>query len=145
MASKVSWLRSAACACDDSALCRSDHDGISQYGRRDGAVCIFRNEPRSSRIQGMSVQAYRATAQQMCEHVLGDRATDADRDVACVRHTTVGALRAEGFLVIHTPGKIRNSLHCTVIFPGSPQEEDNDVTWTVTAARVFDACFNQQP
>ena len=87
----------------------------------------------------MSMRIGKLTARQACYLVLGNRTTATDIARACVRHTTAGRLRAAGFAVIHTPGRVQNGTHCTVTWLQRGEES----LWVPTAMARFDSCFNE--
>lgn len=57
---------------------------------------------------------------------------------ARARYTTVGALRACGFIVKHSPTK-GNSIHVSV-YP--PQGDLGPLEWDAALAETFDKCFS---
>jgi hypothetical protein len=108
----------------------ADHVELTQYGELG---IPFRNylrvdigEPEMSLIMG------RQTA--MAAALL---VTKTVPPCAAARWTTAGQLRAQGFVVLHSPTK-GNPLHVSVFPPGGPQEP---IEWEDTLANRFHQCF----
>ena len=145
----VSWLSDRLARCQeecgspDPALCLPDDAEVSHYGI-ESKDPPFRNFPRARLEPGMSVQAQRMTAEEICETVHGTPTQTAMAE-ALVRHTTVGVLRAKGFVVLHTPGMYSyQKKHATVAWP----DEDHSIPdvvqskWPTEVRDNFDSCFN---
>lgn len=141
------WIASAACRCPEgSTRCVPDAQVISHYGRhsqRDND-CEFYDAPHPSKVPGMSVQAEKLDAAEMCRRVLGVRTTDGDVADACVRYTTTEKLRSAGFSIAHTPGRLAKSRHCTVIWSENRDYPmSNPVSpWPPGVSKLFRDCFN---
>jgi hypothetical protein len=59
-----------------------------------------------------------------------------------VRYATAGALRAAGFVIYHTPGRVTKGLHCSVV-PSGAFAPGVDVPWPKRLADALDGCFNE--
>jgi len=108
----------------------SDDTVLSQYGRLDPKRATFRNGPRPDRETSQSMFIGACDVDQITRKVLGRPGQASDQ----VRHTTVGRLRAAGFVVTSTPG-LRNPDHVSVAVPG------NRVPWDHGEQERFDSCF----
>ncbi|WP_459802605.1 hypothetical protein [Herbidospora sp. RD11066] len=70
-----------------------------------------------------------------------------DLERAAVRYTSVGKLRAAGFAVVHTPGRVTNGCgadgeHVSVIWPVEDPLVRQDIPWPPDVAESFVQCFN---
>lgn len=75
-----------------------------------------------------------ATPAESCERVRG-HVTDVLLARTCVRYTSAGALRAAGFAVLHTPGRITAGHHCSVIYPAADPLRDQATPWPGSVRR----------
>ncbi|GAB1694288.1 hypothetical protein KRM28CT15_60910 [Krasilnikovia sp. M28-CT-15] len=103
---------------------------LAQYGREVDGQQTFRNGPRADRETSQSMTIGPCSAEEVARIVLGRPVRASDR----VRHTTVGELRAAGFVVTSTP-TVRNPDHVSVAVPG------NRVPWNDQEEARFDSCF----
>jgi hypothetical protein len=76
-------------------------------------------------------------------HVLPREPSEKELAKACIRRTAAVTLRRAGFAVVHTPGELRGSVHCTVVWPDAAPLENSQVPWPPEISEAFDACFNE--
>ncbi len=126
----MTWLTPMLCRCGPPpGECVADDEPISHYGELDSAGdCRHHNGPRAPKVPALSVHRGALTPAEACERVRG-HVTDALLARTCVRHTTAGALRAAGFAVLHTPGRITAGPHCSVIYPAADPLRDQASPW----------------
>jgi hypothetical protein len=104
----------------------------------------FRNQPRIERERGLSVLRGEVSVQEATCYVLPREPTEHDLHKARVRRTTAAALRRAGFAIVHTPGKVPGSVHCTVAWPAADPLENPEVPWPPEVSAAFDSCFNEE-
>jgi hypothetical protein len=123
---------------NDPLTCVDDDTTLSQYGEE-----TFRNQPRAH-IQepGLSTQIGCWPADELCRHIFAAPPED-HVELAKVRYTTARRLRAAGFLVVHTPGRMgHQKAHVTVAWPSATGSELVATPWTTPVTDAFDQCFN---
>jgi hypothetical protein len=110
----------------------------------------FRNSPRpwceralSLRRGGLTPEVD-LTPEKLHREVTGRRLKDTDPPPR-MRRTTVGALRAAGFVVIHAPGpKLRKSTHVSVVWPSGDWMNVQNVDWPTETRTSLDGCFSEE-
>lgn len=115
-----------------------DEARLTQYGERSPVGGGFRDRLRAEigeTEMSMILGEVDATAATMLitKHLV----PDADRRV-----TTVGRLRREGFVVIHSPTR-GNPLHVGVYAPRDKKSGEH-VKWGHGVARRFNSCFTEE-
>jgi hypothetical protein len=134
-------VKRSACQCGPSPeQCVSDSEVLAQHGWVGRS---FRNQPRIDRERGLSVLRGEVSLEGATRYVLPREPNEQDLRKACIRRTTAAALRRAGFAVVHTPGKVRGSVHCTVAWPGADPLENPQVPWPPEVSAAFDSCFNE--
>jgi hypothetical protein len=103
-----------------------DEEVLSRYGRITSNP-PFRWSPRRGESE-MSLFLGRMSPHEVAE------AVNTDKYGALVRHTTVGRLRAVGFVVVHDPTLQRED-HVTVRYPGK---------WDRSVSEAFRGCFDEE-
>ncbi len=134
-------FRRKLCKCDDGPIrCLKDDDFATQLSFKAGT---FRRGPRASELD-VSLLRGRVTVLDAVRYVTGDR-NPSERKVAAsqVRFTTIGALRRAGFTAVHTPGRIRNGPHISVVWSSEDPLVKPVVPWPPDLGSVFDGCFNE--
>lgn len=128
------------CGADDPLACLQDHEVITQFGKVEPGLETFRVQLRTGETD-MSVLRGALTAEDAALQVYGrSRLSELDVAASRVRHTVASALRTEGFIVGHTPGKVK-PLHVSVFWPGT--DLGNYVApWPIKVTEMFEACFN---
>jgi hypothetical protein len=135
-------IKRDACRCGPSPeRCVSDSEVLTQHGR---VAQSFRNQPRMHLELGLSVLKGEVSLEEATRYVLRREPTDKDLQKACIRRTTAGALRRAGFAVVHTPGRVSDSVHCTVAWPAADPLESSQVPWPPEVSAAFDSCFNEE-
>lgn len=125
------------CEGDNPVTCVSDEVVLSHYGEQGS----FRSEPRPEKERGMSLQIGEWEADELCEHIFGSP-PKGHVELADVRYATAGVLRAAGFVVVHTPGRLGSQKdHVTAGWPG-PDGELTVFPWPDNAPALFHQCFN---
>ncbi len=114
----------------------ADDEYVSQYGTRRRGRPGFRDHPRLTDIDGVSVVLGKVTPAQARRPVRRGPPTEEDG----VRYIKVGDLRAKGFIVVHTP-RARNTQHASISYPGE---------WDREVAGTFNECssdpqWHQEP
>jgi hypothetical protein len=71
----------------------------------------------------------------------GTAAIQAAAERSDVRHTTGGQLRRAGFALVHTPGRMIDGAHVSVVWPADDPLERQDIPWPDTVAARFASCF----
>ncbi len=114
-----------------------DEARLTQYGERSPLGGGFRDRLRSEigeTEMSMILGEVDATAAAML--ITKHLAPGAERRV-----TTVGRLRREGFVVIHSPTR-GNPLHVSVYAPRDEKSGEH-VEWDHNVARRFNSCFTE--
>lgn len=135
-------VKRSACRCGPPPeQCVSDSEVLTQHGWVGRS---FRNQPRIERERGLSVLRGELTLEEATRYILPREPTEQDLTRARVRWTTAAVLRRIGFAVVHTPGEVRGSVHCTVAWPDADPLENPQVPWPPEVSEAFDACFNEE-
>jgi hypothetical protein len=58
-----------------------------------------------------------------------------------LRWTTAGQLRAAGFGVVHTPGRVKGGPHVSAVYPSNHPLHEHTVPWPPGVPEQFVACF----
>lgn len=132
----------AACRCTSvRGGCLADEQWVTHLNDKDGT---FRNSPRYNVGEfGMSVYRGQLTLDEAFEYRVGRRPFERERGLRSVRYTRVSMLREAGFAVVHTPGAIPSSDHCTVLIPSAQGPLYPEVPWSADVSRWFEGCFNE--
>lgn len=103
----------------------------------------FREQPRVEREVDISLLVGDDwTAESASRYILMGRDPDPKRlRSVTLRLTTAGRLRAAGFGVVHTPGKVKGGPHVSVVYPGDRPLYEHTTPWPPEAAEQFVACF----
>lgn len=135
-------FRSRLCDCPAGAVdCIEDAETLTQFALRAGD---FRTAPRDDREVDLSLLRGKQSTLEAARYVLRDDDPDPKRVArAGVRYSTAGALRKAGFAVVHTPGRIVEGTHVSVIWPAEDPLEVQTVPWPPDMGRLLDACFNE--
>ena len=136
-------VRRAACRCGPPPeLCVPDDEILTQHG---WIRSPFRNQPRGERELGLSVLRGPISLTEATRYVLqGEPPTERQLRKSRIRSSTAILLRQAGFAVVHTPGRVRNSAHCTVAWPDTDPLEAPQVPWPSEVSERFDSCFNEE-
>jgi hypothetical protein len=135
-------VKRSACRCGPPPeLCVSDSEILTQHGWIGRP---FRNQPRIERERGLSVLRGDVSLEEATGYVIPREPSEQDFRKSCVRQTTAAALRRAGFAVVHTPGKVQVSAHCTVAWPIADPLENPRVPWPPEVSAAFDSCFNEE-
>jgi hypothetical protein len=136
-------LRRAACRCGPPPeRCVPDDTVLTQFGRKTE---LFRNAPRLERELGVSLLIGKQTIEDALRYVLqGNPPTRQQLRQAVTRLTSVGKLRNAGFAVVHTPGRVRQGIHVSVVWPGDDPLNRQDIPWPGSVSEAFDSCFNEK-
>jgi hypothetical protein len=136
-------VKRAACRCGPPPeLCVSDDEVLTQHGWTRSP---FRSQPRIDRELGLSVLRGQVSLEEAAQYVLqGEQPTERQLLKSRIRRTTAKALRQAGFAVVHTPGRILASAHCTVAWPDRNPLEAPLVPWPAEVSERFDSCFNEE-
>jgi hypothetical protein len=136
-------VKRAACRCGPPPeACVPDGAVITQHGWKPSP---FRNQPRPERELGLSVLQGKLSVLEATRYVLqGEMPTDRQLLKARVRRTTGEMLRTAGFALVHTPGRLRRGVHCTVVWPDSDPLEAAGIPWPSEVSALFDSCFNEE-
>lgn len=51
-------------------------------------------------------------------------------------------LRDKGFAVVHTPGRVRNPGHVSIVWPADDPLNRQDIPWPQDVVTAFNGCFN---
>ena len=103
----------------------------------------FRNQPRIERELGLSVLYGSISLEEATQYVLqGEPPTERQLTKSRIRRATAAQLRQKGFAVVHTPGRITASVHCTVVWPDDEPLEAPQAPWPGDVSELFDSCFN---
>src|SRR5712664_2930870 len=143
MAEPTNHVKRAACRCGPPPeQCVTDGEVLTQHGWQDSP---FRAQPRIERELGLSVLRGAISAREVTQYVLqGKEPTDRQLAKARIRQTTAVELRLAGFAVVHTPGRVLDSAHCTVAWPDRDPLEAPEVPWPPDVSERFDSCFNKE-
>lgn len=121
----------------DPLDCVPDDVVLAQYGE-----ARFRNEPRAAIEKGLSMQIGEWAAEDLCRHIFGTPPEE-HLLLAAVRYTKAGDLRARGFSVIHTPGRVGSQKsHVTIAWTTGASDAIASVPWPTSVTTAFDECFN---
>lgn len=135
-------MKAAVCRCGTPPeRCVSDDEVMTQYGQLRSP---FRVQPRIERELGVSLLRGPLSLEEAARHVLRREPTESDLAKSRVRRTTVASLRTAGFAVVHTPGKISDSPHCTIAWPSADPIEKPQVPWPREVSERFEGCFNKE-
>jgi hypothetical protein len=120
MAELTNHGKRAACWCGPPPeQCVTDGEVLTQHGWHGSS---FRAQPRIERELGLSVLRGAISAREATQYVLqGKEPTERQLVKARIRRTTAGELRHAGFAVVHTPGRVLDSAHCTVAWTARPR------------------------
>ncbi|TDW18580.1 hypothetical protein EV650_5169 [Kribbella kalugense] len=122
------------CSCPEGPLeCTPDEEILTHWGRRGD----FRQEPRVDREIEMSLLAGELSVKEATDYV-----NPMSRRNAAVRYTTAGALRAAGFAVVHTLGRVRSQKHVSIVWPPDDPLNEAKVPWPPAVVARFNECFN---
>jgi hypothetical protein len=133
-------VKRSACRCGPPPeQCVSDSEVLTQHGWLGRS---FRNQPRIERERGLSVLRGEVSLKEATRRVLPREPSVRELAEARIRRTDVATLRRAGFAVVHTPGELRGSVHCTVVWPDAAPLENPQVPWPPEISEAFDACFN---
>lgn len=103
----------------------------------------FRRGPRAYRETDVSMLRGRLSTLEACEYAsVRGPLTEAALARAGVRYTTAGRLREKGLAVIHSPGKIKDGPHVSVVWPDDNPLETQVAPWPPGVSELFEACFN---
>jgi hypothetical protein len=116
---------------------------LTQFAWKVGA---FRDIPRHERDErGLSVLVGEVSIQDAATYVLmGEAPTARQLSRAVVRLTSAGDLRAVGFAVVHTPGRIKEGIHASVVWPDDDPVARPDGHWDTELSALFNSCFNEE-
>jgi hypothetical protein len=113
---------------------------LTQQTWRDGE---FRNGPREAIETDLSMLCGEMSVLEACEYVnFRGPLTEARLARAGVRYTSAGKLRGKGLAVVHTPGRIKDSPHVSVVWPDDDPLETQVAPWPPGVSEDFEACFN---
>jgi len=119
--------------------CVHDDEYVTQLTERDGT---FRRAPRVAREVDFSVTRGTVGVAAALAAVVKDREPLPEEiQKNRVRHARVGDLRDAGFEVIHTPGRVRNGPHVSIVWMGDDGSEAT-APWTNEVSASLEACFN---
>jgi hypothetical protein len=104
----------------------------------------FRDQPRVDRELGLSVLRGPISVEAAVRYVLPGQPTESQLKKGRIRRTKAATLREAGFAVVHTPGRVRNDEHCTVVWPDSDPLAGPQVPWPPEVSARFDSCFNEE-
>lgn len=135
-------VKAGACGCGPPPeQCVRDDEVLTQYGQLRSP---FRGQPRVERELGISVLRSVNSLEEATRHVLRREPTDSDLRKSRIRRTTAAVLRAAGFAVVHTPGRVLHSPHCTIVWPDADPIETPQVPWPAEVSERFEECFNDK-
>jgi hypothetical protein len=104
----------------------------------------YRSGPREDREKDLSMLRGELSLVEACEYVnVRGPLTEARVARAGVRYTTAGRLRAKGLAVVHTPGKIKDGPHVSVVWPDDNPLDNQVAPWPPGVSAGFEACFNE--
>jgi hypothetical protein len=136
----VGLYRGRVCRHPDPLRCVEDDQVLTQYGRELPGMPTFREKPAAGKPEvDFSLLKGRLSPEQAHDYVTS---TGRGLERARVRYTTAGDLRAAGFTIVHTPGRIREGTHVSVILHNGDPLGAPHMPWTNAAAARFSACFN---
>lgn len=136
-----SHVQKAACRCGPPPeLCITDDTVLTQHA---WSVDKFRAQPRIEVEVAVSLLVGSDwTKESASKYVLrGESPTRRRLARVALRHTTAGALRAAGFAVVHTTGRVRGNPHVSVVWPATRPLQEQLVPWPSEVSARFDACF----
>jgi hypothetical protein len=117
-----------------------DDSMLTQHASKAGQ---FRNAPRIDREVGVSVLIGEWSVEDATRYVLtGNSPTRQQLSRAVVRLTRAGTLREARFAVVHTPGRIKDGPHATVVWPDGDPLSGPQASWPAEVSAQFDSCFN---
>ncbi|NRQ51566.1 hypothetical protein [Aeromicrobium stalagmiti] len=129
------------CQCDDGPIdCLKSDQPVTQFVPGDDQ---FRCQPRSDREVGLSLQKGTLSTTGARDAMLGKARSSKPKTGSRVRYSTVGTLRDNGFEVIHTPRKIANGTHVSVVWPNTNSVYDAFVPWPEDVTQTFNECFDE--
>lgn len=138
------YVRKQACRATSTPwLCLPDETVLTHHTFN---VDRFLEAPRYDKEREVSLLTGELTAEEVSRYrrrVITARALEA----AAVRYTSAGRLRAEGFAVVHTPGRLLGrcgtaSQHVSIVWPDDDPTNRQDIPWPPTVSKRFVRCFN---
>lgn len=136
----INFVAKRACRCGPPPEeCVGDDEILTHYGHNGE----FTPAPRES-VQEREVSVLRGpyTAHEAARQVRGSRLSDAERSAASARYAHAGDLRDKGFAVVHTPGRVRNPGHVSIVWPADDPLNRQDIPWPQDVVTAFNGCFN---
>lgn len=135
-------MRGEACQCGPPPdLCVADDEVLTHHTKTAGE---FLNAPRVETEREISLLRGKLTTEEATRYRFrrgGAAAIQAAVERSSVRHTTAGQLRRVGFAVVHTPGRMINGTHISVVWPTDDPLKRQDVPWPDDVAAKFASCF----
>jgi hypothetical protein len=136
------YVRQAACRCGPpSDVCVVDDEVLTHHAKIAGE---FLNAPRLETEREVSLLRGKLTVEEATRYRYrrgSAAAMQAAVDKAGVRYTTAGQLRHAGFAVVHTPGRMINGPHVSVVWPADDPLERQDIPWPDHVTARFADCF----
>src|SRR6266849_682427 len=133
------YVRDHACSDPDGpVLCIADDEVVTQHTFGGS----YRGVPRAERELSLSVFRGRVSARDATEYIkLGKSVEEWEKRRIRVRRLDVGKLRAAGFAVVHTPGRVAYPEHCSVVWPADDPLNTQVADWPPEVQAAFAACF----
>ncbi|MBO3086584.1 hypothetical protein [Cellulomonas fengjieae] len=120
--------------------CLSDDEYVTQLTGRNGQ---FRNAPRVGVEVDFSVHRGRLSLAATYTKVTKDSSPlPEELQNSGVRYALTGDLRTAGFTVVHTPGKIIDGTHTSIVWAGEDLGEVV-VPWPEKVSETFGSCFDK--
>lgn len=142
----VPYMRKNACKCAGSPVtCVGDDEILTQYA---ASATSIRTQPRETMNDGqpelsMSLLRGRLTRLEAFRYVRGRLPTESELQRILARYTRAGRLREAGFAVVHTPGRILQGIHVSVVWPNEDPLDRQDIPWPEGVPERFDRCFTE--
>lgn len=128
-----------ACGHDDPSACVPDGAVLTQLSERTGG---FRSQPRHHKERALSLILGEMGVAEAYFQVAPRSARSAPvPEGTAVRYVTAGVLRANGFTVVHAPGKIAGNPHVSVCVSSGNWRSDQQIPWEHDVAARFETCF----
>ena len=121
--------------------CIQDEELLTQHTWNAGS---FIDEPRSTEDELSMLRGDISVVDACAYRSPYAKVSAAKLARAGVRQTTAGKVRSTGLAVVHTPGRFRNGIHVSIVWPADDPIETQVTPWPADVSQAFAACFNEE-
>ncbi|MFS0883864.1 hypothetical protein [Aeromicrobium sp. 179-A 4D2 NHS] len=134
-------LAKRVCTCSDGPEdCLKNEETVTQWAPSPEK---FRREPDVDKEIDFSVQRGQLTPEECWALMTSTGRVRPMLETAVVRYATVGDLRNAGIAVMHTPGRVADGLHVSLVWPAEAPLDHGTAPWPPDVTDDVNACFNE--